>query len=495
MKLQHVEIEGFMGIEHVDFPVGDGGVLLVGKSKSGKTRTINAIYAALKSRGYGVEFISDGADRWRVLLKFDAATVQTIQRRSGSKDVQVDGLGIGSPQAKLDAIFPDLIDPWRLAQDKPEERRRKVLAAMPAIATKDDMKRWTGDTWDVDESRHGLEVVADARKVYYDKRTAANKAVDDAKAAHKLAQAEAKRLESPAHVGVLVPLPGKEDEPVKLAQAAVEGLSRRMEQADEQEKRSAGTRGRVAKLREDAAGVLERAGSPLTENELHDAKSLVLKLRQQLEEAESNLRKLEQRGRDYEQMFDAAKAWSGQADELEASLASVSIIRPTEEEMIQAGLARDQAEEHRLLVRSARAAHDALVEAAALGDDVTTAQKEAKRLDAIVKRLDDEAVAELAARARMVPGLSFVGDDIALDGHVFKLLSESEKIELCVDLVKRMAPDAKLLRIDKLEGMDPDMREAFIRKAKAGGWQILGTVVERGEMRIVAIDADEEGAG
>ena len=49
MKLQHVLIENFMGIQSADFDVGPGGSLFVGKSKSGKTSAITAIYAALKS--------------------------------------------------------------------------------------------------------------------------------------------------------------------------------------------------------------------------------------------------------------------------------------------------------------------------------------------------------------------------------------------------------------------------------------------------------------
>jgi hypothetical protein len=506
MRLRYVEIESFMGIQSAKFAVGEGGVQFVGKSRSGKSSMANAVHACLKSREYGPECIHDGAEQWRVLLKFDEATVQTIVRKNGRKTVNVDGLGIGSPQAKLDAVFPDLIDPWKLAQDKPEDRRRKVLAAMPAVATESDFMRWTGDKWEPMEGVHGLDMVKRAHDHYYTLRTAANAAVDAAKAACKLAQDETQRLASPAHKGVVVPPPGEEDAPVLAAQKEVEALEQRRLQSEEMAKRTEGTRARIAESRAKAdqrertapAGVEAIALTRLTE-ETGRACDEVTRLEGQL--AEAKIRKqraitAQNEAVDQNERHDKAIAEANklrdQAGELEATLAEASIEPPTLQELADADQALFAAQSHADLVRAARKEHDAHVRLCVLTDELDAAKVEAKRLNDIVVRLDNDAPAELAARANMIQGLTFVDDDIALDGHVFKVISESEKTELCVDLVKRIAPEAKLLRIDKLEGMDPDLREDFIRKAKAGGWQIIGTVVERGEMRIVAIDADDE---
>ena len=501
MKLQEVEIENFKGIQSAKFSVGAGGSLFVGKSKSGKTSMADAVVAAVRSKGFGAECITDDADRWRVLLKFDTATVQTIVRRSGTKDVKVDGLGLGSPQAKLDAIFPDLIDPWKLAQDEPAARRRKVLAAMPATATAADMKLWTGEDWTPAEGKHGLEVVKDARDHYYTMRTQANKAADLAEQAHKQANAEAERLAAmdTLEKGTIVPLPGEEDAPVRAAEAARKQLDQRKDDAEAMAKRTQGTRARIVELRTESDELVANPSAVRDVQkiacvfaEVEEAQEDFERARLRLEAKKSELKKLEDSDKIAKRLLDQAELCHIQADDLEATLAEASIVVPSHEEFEVADLVIATANINAAKIRAARNAHDATVDAADKGDKATAATAEAKRLDDIVKRLDNDAPAELAKRANLIPGLTFIDDDIALDGKVFKVLCESEKTKLCVDLVKRIAPEAKLLRIDRLEGMDPDMREGFIKHAKTGGWQILGTVVERGEMKIVTIDADGE---
>jgi hypothetical protein len=508
MKLRGVEIENFMGIQSAKFAVGDGGVQFVGKSKSGKSSMSLAIYAGLKSKGFGPECICDDADRWRVLLKFDTATVQTIVRRSGTKDVKVDGLGLGSPQAKLDAIFPDLIDPWKLAQDEPAVRRRKVLAAMPATATADDMKLWTGDDWTPAEGKHGLEVVREARDHYYALRTSANKDAEASALAHRQANEEAERLVAldALEPGAVFPLPGEEDAPVRAAEEARRRLDQRAADAEAMAKRTQWTRDKIEKLRADAEAKDDASqnGPEPTElvesaKEVEQGRADVAELKRRLGMAEGVLRAAEARNtklRDADREAHKIEAEGvdlrRQASELESTLDAAGIAAPTPEEFEAADLAIAQANITSDRIRAARKTLAAIDKVADLGNKFAAAKVEAKRLDDIVKRLDKDAPTELAKRANLIPGLTFVGDDIALDGKVFKILSESEKTELCVDLVKRIAPEAKLLRIDRLEGMDPDMREDFIKRAKTGGWQILGTVVERGEMKIVTIDADGE---
>jgi len=501
MKLRDVEIEQFMGVQSAKFSVGTAGVQFIGESKSGKTSLANGIYAALKSRGFGPEYICDDADRWRVLLKFDTATVETIVRRNGTKSVKVDGLGPGSPQAKLDACFPDLIDPLKLASDTSAERRRKVLAAMPATATEEDARNWTGEAWEIEEGKHGLEVVAEMHGHYYALRTKANTAVEDAKHALKLAQDKADGLAKPEHVGVVVLLPGEEDAPVREAQWQVEALEQRRQQAESVARRTERTRAKISDLRaeadaEDAAG---HAPVPAAVMDgllaSKDAAWAALKEAERaFEQADRAVERAKLQQAEHAKSDAKSAALRAQARELEATLTETAIAAPTAEEVAAATQAVTTAQAKADLIRSARAAHDAQASAGALADELESAKAEAKRLDDIVKRLDHDAPAELAKRANMIPGLTFVDDDIALDGHVFKLLSESEKTELCVDLVKRIAPDGKLLRVDKMEQMDPALREQFIRRAKRGGWQIIGTVVEAGQLRIVGIDADDEGA-
>jgi DNA repair exonuclease SbcCD ATPase subunit len=495
-----------MGIESKAFEIGTGGALIKGKNRSGKTSIMQAFVSALTGAGIDPDHIRAGADKAEILIDFTdpVAQVRRVGRRSGNNGLETDGIGLGKQQTRLDELIGPSIRPLALLNAKPAERRKMILEAMPAEVTAADLLLWTGDKWEPDQSRHGLEVIADVRKHYYDMRTSANAAAKEAQRKHEEARAKAKALESPAHGGVLVPLPGEEDQPVRAAEEALAELNRRRSQAAEQEEKSKGTRERIAEMRAradsiesnepPAPSVSERLSidSEITrlnekigdlKEQLHIAESLLASEKEKLsshlhrqESANSNSRNIDQLRR--------------QAAEVETSLASVAIAPPAESEFGRAALARDQAEEHRLLVRSARAAHDALVEAAALGDDATDAEAEADRLNAIVETLTARAPAELAARSDTIKGLTFTADGgIALDGVALDLLSGQEAIDFCIRVAKRAHPKCKLLTADKLEQLDPESLEAFVKMATADGWQLIGTRVEAGEMVIELLEA------
>jgi hypothetical protein len=72
-------------------------------------------------------------------------------------------------------------------------------------------------------------------------------------------------------------------------------------------------------------------------------------------------------------------------------------------------------------------------------------------------------------------------------------LSGSEQLAFSVDLAKRLSPNGRLLCVDKLEAFDPDALAEFVALCTSGGWQLLGTRVERGELVIESIEADVVG--
>ena len=506
MRATRITLKNWMGIESKAFDIGEGGVLIKGKNRSGKTSIMQAFVSALTGAGIDPDHIRAGADKAEILIDFTdpVAQVRRVGRRSGNNGLETDGIGLGKQQTRLDELIGPSIRPLALLNAKPAERRKMILEAMPAEVTAEDLLLWTGDKWEPDQSRHGLEVIADVRKHYYDLRTAANAAAKEAQRKHEEARARAKSLESPAHVGVLVPLPGEEDQPVRAAEEALGELNRRRSQAADQEEKSQGTRERIAALRKEAVD-LESHGPvvpPLSEwtelcVTLDSATVEVSRLKAKLAQAEEVLERAHSAAIEYKRRQEAGNENTRrmaekrqQANDLEATLASTAIMAPAESEIKQAALSRDQAEEHRLLVRSARAAHDAIVDAAELGDDATDAEAEADRLNAIVETLTTLAPAQLAARSDTIKGLTFTADGgIALDGVALDLLSGQEAIDFCIRVAKRAHPKCKLLTADKLEQLDPESLEAFVKMATADGWQLIGTRVEAGEMVIELLEA------
>ena len=493
MRATRITLKNWMGIESKAFDIGAAGVLIKGKNCSGKTSIMQAFVSALTGAGIDPEHIRTGADKAEILIDFTdpVAQVRRIARRSGNNGLETDGLGLGKQQTRLDELIGPSIRPLALLNAKPAERRKMILEAMPAQVTVEDMTRWTGSPWTNSVEGHGLEVIRKARDLYYAQRTDANKDARTARDAHANASAEAVRLEKDAPTGIVIPLPGEEQKPIAAAREALANLEQQKRQAAEQERKALGTREKIAKLRSDALDALEKAGLPPTAMDRQAAEERVLKLRRELEAAETRMDGLAQRERDYQRCVGDAEAFDKQANELAAAFASTAIKAPTDAEMERARAVLNEAHAHAMLVCRGREAHDALAWACELGDEMTEAQKKADALDAIVTTLTTAAPAELLARTEGIKGLTFTDDGgLALDGVVLDLLSGQEAIDFCVRVAKRAHPKCKLLTADKLEQLDPESLEAFVKMATADRWQLIGTRVEAGERVIELLEAE-----
>ena len=506
MRATRITLKNWMGIESKAFDIGESGVLIKGKNRSGKTSIMQGFVAALTGAGIDPEHIRAGADRTEILIDFadPVAQVRRIGRRSGNNNLETDGIGLGKQQTRLDELIGPSINPISLLNAKPSERRKMILEAMPAAVTADDMARWTGAPWTGPVDGHGLEVIHKARDVTYAQRTDANKLAKSTKAAWEAASAEAKRLGKAAPVGITIPLPGEEQKPIAAAREALAALEQRKLQAAEQEHKALGTREKIAKLRKDAVD-LETHGQvvpPLSEwtalcEKVDSATIEVSRLKRELVQAEEALEESRSAAIEYKRCQEAGNEntrqmseMRRQAADLEASLASVAIAAPGEAELEAARAELNKAHAHAMLVCRGREAHDALAYAAKLGDEMADAQNAAAALDAIVETLTNVAPAELMARTEGIKGLTFTDDGgIALDGVALDLLSGQEAIDFCVRVAKRAHPKCKLLTADKLEQLDPESLEAFVKMATADGWQLIGTRVEAGEMVIELLEA------
>ena len=111
----------------------------------------------------------------------------------------------------------------------------------------------------------------------------------------------------------------------------------------------------------------------------------------------------------------------------------------------------------------------------------------AKRLDEQVATLTHDAPARLLEASGGIAGLSIAGDSILLDGVDLDRKSEAERLRLAVDLARRLNEKSKLLIVDGLERVDPDLVPGFLEAATAGGWQLIATRVDRGPVHVEPI--------
>jgi hypothetical protein len=515
IKITRLRLTNWRGIKALDVPIGPGGVLFSGTNGEGKTSALEAVNAALEAVGIGADAIRLGADKAEILVDLDK--IEESQRthlevartisKSGTRISVTGSDGVALPKAKeqLSALFGGrALDPLRFLLADPKEQRKIVLAANPVKVTAEDLIRWTGEDREWVTEGHGHEVIARVREMYFNRRTEAGRVKDQAKAAVaiKAQEAEKLRVESPEQIS-----PEAARTHFHVAERDIAVLRERLRQVEERESATVGTRERIAALRVEAEGLITselQARRPEIVIKLGIAREVKARAAEEVARCRAALAKAEDalacatteasglEAVDTQAAAQEAKANAlvAQANELEASLTAqeaggdrqaLTAQLATAEETLQQATARVAVAEQSFHWRNAQAyvqvAQGALMEA----------DREWTRLNAIVKRLSEDAPAELSARGGTIPGLEVTSDVIKLDGKSLDLLCGAEKMRFAVTLAKRVAGKAKILTIDGLEALAPSKQSEFVRMAVEDGFMLFATVVADGPM--VVIDA------
>jgi len=111
----------------------------------------------------------------------------------------------------------------------------------------------------------------------------------------------------------------------------------------------------------------------------------------------------------------------------------------------------------------------------------------AARLDDQVRALTDDAPGVLMASAAGIPGLALDGESVLVDGVDIDRLSGAEQLRVAVQIARRLNASTKLLILDGLERVDPELIPGFLADATAGGFQVLATRVASGPIHVEPI--------
>jgi hypothetical protein len=490
MKLTAISIRDLGCISHRVIEIGPDGNEIKGPCGTGKSTIGDAIEMTLTGMGISRDAIRQGADRAELLAHFDDppnpsfTARQTIPREGSPKLVirndEGDTRPWQSPREKMLEKFGRLFDPSEFLKASKARRLEMLAEIVPMPVTAEDLERWTGEACEVPTGKFGLEVIDEWRTKFETKRTEANKIAAKAKADHAAAAVKADSIYRPEHQGVVVPLEGEEDLPLREAERARDALAQRKADAEAMAVRTQGTRSRIAELRTERDNIMARPDAvrdgqtiACVRAELEEAQEDFERVRLRVEAKRAELDKLEVADVGAKRLLDQAELCHIQADELESTLASATITPPTDAELAAAGDAVTAAVDKIELIRAAREAHDACVECARLADLETETAATAKDLQGIVDRLTKDAPAEMVERSKAIPGLSVIDGAIFLDGINFDRCGGHEKIDFVVDLAKRANPMGKLIKVDEVGSMDDQTRARFYEKAIEGGWSLI----------------------
>lgn len=506
MRLTKIQIRNYRGLETLDVDVPPAGVIASGGNARGKTTLINAVRGALEGRDISPDAIRIGADRSELLVNFEDVSVKRVITQKGNPSlvVEKDGMRPSKPVTFLRELLGSAgLDPLDLYLAKPKDRRALILAALPCAITVEQLQKYAPDVpKSFDVSGHALEVIERARKHFYDERTAANKeAAEAAREVDRLAEV-AKVAAQAVSPGPIVP-----EAEAKASLASAERhlltLENRANEAAESAMRTATQRGKVAELREEAKALESTAGEAIETDEIvenvQSATDAVVDLEKQLEESRAALRKLS------DQLATARTAndnrqrallrvadLRGQADTLAVALEAATITAPSSEELLGAKASLAAAN---VLVERAHCQAKVLDATRACTEAKVTAkacQSDADELDAVVKRLTNDAPSDLLKSAEGIPGLTLSGDEVLLEGKSLDALSGAEQLKFAIEIARRANQKSKILVVDGLERIDDDQREAFVKYATRDGWQLIGSLVTGGELVVAAIEPNED---
>lgn len=492
MRITKLAAKDFMCLESFEQDVPEGGLVVAGGNGRGKSTVLRLVQQGLLAAGVSPSSVRLGAERAEIRISLGDVVVRRLISKEGTSTVSVkttDGMTRNKPQTWLAQISGSVLDPLAVFFAPPKERRALVLKALPVTVTREQLRAfWPDAPAEFDVTGHGLEVLARAHRIVYERRTGAN-------AAAKAARSESERLALEA-AAIRTRAPGEAmsvdaaDRAVTEARAALQRLETRDAESKRAIERTASTRAKVDELRANARDIgnaqLELKASLASVHELHveiaELERLIGDRRNALVQAESDVSRART-------TIQRCESDAQQADALEAALANAGPepVDAAEIEAFRTVLAGAErcAGDARAFAAAEAATQRARDAIARTGD----ADAEAKRLDTIVRALADEAPRSLPG-TDAIPGLSVDSDDLTLDGKRLEALCGAEQLRLAVQIAKRARSgcDLPLLVVDGLERLDTEQFAVFLEEATAGGWQVLGSRVTGGDLHFEAIE-------
>lgn len=428
MKITKIHIVNFLKLHDVEINPSMTNVI-VGKNKQGKTSILKAIQAAFEGK-IDASSIHLGEKKAEITIELDDLNVKrTITENGSTLDVSnKEGFKVPAPQKYLDGILGTFsFNPIKFFESKPADRKKYLLNAIKLTITPEQLFEYTGEKLaGLDFSKHALEVLEDARKFYYDRRTVANAEVSKKR----------KSLE-------------------ELSSQIPEGF--------------------------DPASVSEEQIANLREAITRDEKELMRK-----EDNDRHIENLNARVIDKQSQIDSYKAQilniQKSIDILELEKADVEkqIVRATEEEfdlsdentinIAKESLSKLEGQrEYSFIARKIADLRQELGEAVMVADN----------LDNVVSNLTKEIPAKLISEANIpVEGLTVTESDLLVNGVSLDNLSSSEQLRFALDIVRELNKTFKVINIDGIESLDKENFEAFLKEIEEDDYQYFITRVD-----------------
>lgn len=436
MKIVKLTIKNFLKLKDIEMNPSKTNVI-IGKNKQGKTSILKAIKAAFDGK-VDESVIREGEGKAEIMVELDDLNVRrTITEKGAYLDVSnKEGFKVPAPQKYLDGILGTFsFNPVQFFDLKPIDRKKYLLNAIKLTITQDELAVFTGEKLaGIDYDKHALEVVEDARKWYYDRRTAANSEVSKKRKTLDELAASIPEGFDPKSVS---------EEHIKELQKAISEDEKVQIKQQEHEK-------------------------------------FLVGLQRQEKEILAEISTMEA----------SLKAKKDKLAETQKEIAAAAefhydVSDPTTIEVAKETLAK--LEGQRELVFTCKRVEE-------LRGEFSVANAEAEKLDVVVAKLTKEVPQTLIAKAKLpVEGLTVTEEDILVGGKSLDNLSSSEQLKFALNIVRKLNETFKVICIDGIETLDKENFEVFLKEIESDDYQYFvtrvdgdakgGIVIEDGEIK------------
>jgi len=450
MKIIKLKISDYLGIQSVNLTKTGKINRISGANGIGKSAILKAIQEAFKSSGNKPELIRNGAKKAEILIELtgNIDVQRTITASTNTVKVVDNGVPLDKPTAFLKKIIgPYSFNPIAFFLGSQKERRTMLLSIMPMKLYLEDIEETIGEETaellslhKVDFSKHGLEVLDEVKSKIYEARHEQGLSV------------------------------------TRLTKA-IEQDRRDMPESFDVEKWESFDSAKVRKQYESA--LKECSDHRARESELESMRKESTILAEQIEQKKEQIKRLQA---EIAEMDSRREEIIKDGRKLKDELSKVQLPDPGTYE-----IQLNEYESHRKLVFR-------LDEIKKKENELTGEKERHESLDAAYKTVANELPKKLLEESELpITGLKIEGDIITVNEVPLEQLSTSEQMIAGVNIARAVSGDLKVICLDRIESLDQDAREAFIKAATSAEdeFEYFITEVTRGDMKIEKVDAPE----
>ncbi len=434
MKITRLTIHNFLKLKDVDMNPSKTNVI-VGKNKQGKTSILKAIKAGFDGK-VDETSIHIGEHKAEITIELDDIQIKrTITEKGNYLDVSnKEGMKYPAPQKYLDGILGTFsFNPVQFFELKPVERKNYLLSSMNILITQEELAEYTGEKLEgIDYNKHALEVVNDARKYYYDRRTVLNSEVT-------------KKRKTLDELSSSIP---EGFDPASVSENKIKDLQKAIKDDELAHQKQLDHEKFVQNLQTQEKSLL---------SEIEDVEKTLVEKKTKLAELQKEIAA----GADFQ--YDASD--------------------PTTIEVAKETLVK--LEGQRELVFTHKRVEE-------VRGELSIAVEGAGKLDLIVKKLTSEVPQALVVKADLpIEGLTVTEDDLLVGGVSLDNLSSSEQLKFALNIVRKLNEKLKVINIDGIETLDQDNFESFLKEIENDDYQYFVTRVDGSGVGNVVIEGGE----